>query len=1471
MKGSYQLESFTENRDAEILRLQAQVNLFFEKEFEEYKGFGLRDGMKIIDCGCGPGYLLSRIKEKFPSCDATGLEIDPFLIETLKRNAVSDNKRIIKVVEGSVYNTGMPDDYFDFAITRLVIEHLNEPLSALREIYRILRPGGKLIVVSNDFAYHLVTWPVIPELDEMYDAYCKSRFAEGGNPLTGRQMPLLMEKEGFSGIVLRVVNVHSCLEGDKAILNAENVNISKSLVNEGYLRKETLDELAAGWFNMLRNPDHSIYRQLFVCCGEKNTSLSIQPSAIQNESFTKATSDSIRADLTRTGHANRAMMINHFLKNEVRRIMGDESLKIENDTNLNDIDIDSIGAAELSGIISETFGQKISISDILQKLTIQDITAILIEGTNQVEDSPKEETGAQPIAIGESTSVISEIQEQFWVLHKLFPNGPAYNIPSLLKLTGKIDLQAFEYSINRVIQRHEALRARFYEKDNVVLQYVSKDNSLKYKPEVTRIDADFIPGFLPQIVAEEVHRPFDLTTWPLFRIRLFCFNNDVTLLCVVFHHIIIDLQSRIIFSNELSYFYNSYMQGRSDTGLPQPGRYSDYAGWLRNWLLTKDAEEKTGEWKDEISRINEILRLPADFTGNNVVTLEGRRKHFFFDMKMSSAIRSAADSFSVNPFTILLAAYSILLYRLANQKSIVIGVPLTNRRKKEFAETFGCFINIVPLLLEFTDDLTCSGAITQARHALLKAHARQEVPFLRLSKIARSNGKNSIFQSGFTMESPMTLSLQGIDIQSIEVDKQGAQLDLFLTMWEKEGQLRGYFEYSTKLYRDETAERFAEIFKEITCSMIENPAKPVSEIDIVPENELKRIISWNDTGHVYSDDKCLHHRLEEQSTRTPHLTAISYGSVELTYSELDRHVNRLANFLIASGVGIEDLVSVCMERSPELLIAIYAILKAGGAYLPVDPDYPQERIDAILKDAGPKLILTNRRSEKNIPSGYLKIMLDRIMSSPLSDNDTSPHTGVTSHNLAYVIYTSGSTGKPKGVMIEHHSVINKLEWMQHQHPMDHTDTILFKTPVTFDVSVWEIFWWMFNGAKVRILPPGAEKDPSAIIDETEQGKVTTIVFVPSMFSAFLAYLKSNRLSGRLMSLKWIIQIGEALSPSLVNSFNDLLTHEFNPLMVNTYGPTEATVAVSWYNCPKEKNIERIFIGKPIFNTRLLVLNSRNRIQPVGVPGELVITGVNLSRGYLHRPDLNAERFITIDYPDNRKLRGYKTGDLVKWVDDGNIDFIGRLDTQVKIRGYRIELGDIESAFNTFSKVKTSAVTVIDSVNDSHALAGYVVLRENEKATIEDIHCFLATKLPEYMIPSFILILEEMPLNNSGKIDRKRLPKPDPGALFETVAADSSYEKKLLGIFSRVLGMNNIGVTHNFFDIGGNSLLAIRVVAEIRDELKCHVEPIHLMEYPDIRRLARFIAGNIANNPQPQNEYDEKVRRRDFSGFRERRR
>ena len=1066
---------------------------------------------------------------------------------------------------------------------------------------------------------------------------------------------------------------------------------------------------------------------------------------------------------------------------------------------------------------------------------------------------------------------ISQIQKQFWVLQNVYRNNTAYNIASILKIKGEPSKDAIEYAIQQLILRYEALQVYFEEKNGEVYQL-----SISDKPDI-RIDiTDFTEPLqednLPEMVMKEVNGIFNLAEWPLFRIKLFSFSDGMYLMTIVFHHIIIDSHSKKIFSKEFSRFYNEYCKNSLSAPREITSNFSDYIDWERDWLGSEEYKKMIGEWKSFIPKTPEILEIPADFPKPKINNLQGKNIHFELDKELSFNIRKFAEDKLVIPFTVLLTAYAILINRLTNQSEIIIGVPLTNRRRPEFKDTFGCFVNIVPVKVSFDEDVSGSELLKQIRQSLLLAHRMQEVPFLLINDFLRNKGANSVLQTGFTFELPLHLSLNNLDTQSLVVEKDGSQLDMFITLWEQEDEFNGYLEYSTHLFKDSTARRYINIYERIIRSFLDNPGAPVSGMDIISDTETNLISAWNNTDTKYSSNICLHQVFEQQVQRTPDAPALFFGRSSLTYKEFNLHVNRLANHLIDRGVKVEDIIGVCMERSMELMVAIYAIHKAGGAYMPMDPNYPGERIEMILEDANPGLILTNRKSETNIPERFKKIYLGEILASPLSDNDESPETGVKSSNLAYLIYTSGSTGKPKGVMIEHHSVINKIEWMQYQHPLNHEDTIMLKTPVTFDVSVWELFWWAFNGAKLAILPPGGEKKPKIIIEEVESHNVTTIIFVPSMFAPFVAYVRANQAVSRLKSIKWIIQIGEALSPKLVNDFNKLLTSEFNPLMVNTYGPTEATVAVSWYNCPKEDQIEKIYIGKPISNTRLLVLNHKNKIQPIGVPGELVITGVNLFRGYLNRPDLNKERFIEFEYLNNQKLKGYRTGDLVKWMDDGNIDFIGRVDTQVKIRGFRIELGDIESKLLDFNEIKTAAVIVNQSNPENKIIVGYAVLKKPGSCTVEEIRKFLTAKLPDYMIPAHLMILDDIPLNTSGKIDRKALPEPDLVSNEKFVAPESFYEKKLQEVWKETLNLMDVGVTHNFFDIGGNSLLAISLVSEIKERMNINLEPIHILEYPNIRGLAQYLSeeyksAEVITTTEANNKV---LRKRDFSRLQKKR-
>jgi polyketide synthase PksJ len=606
------------------------------------------------------------------------------------------------------------------------------------------------------------------------------------------------------------------------------------------------------------------------------------------------------------------------------------------------------------------------------------------------------------------------------------------------------------------------------------------------------------------------------------------------------------------------------------------------------------------------------------------------------------------------------------------------------------------------------------------------------------------------------------------------------------------------------------------------------------------DRKIQKILEWNNTDCKYESDICIHEKFEKQVALAPDRIALHWDDKKITYDEFNRHSNRLAHHIIGKGVKPDVLIALCMERCPEMMIGIYAILKAGAAYMPVDPHSPRERMEKILEDGKPAFILTSKKSDSNLPSvSSERIYLDDILTNPLSNREDNPTGRVTSENLAYIIYTSGSTGIPKGVMIEHHSVLNRLGWMQKAYPISPDDVLVQKTPTTFDVSVWEIFWWAFNGASLLLLEPGAEKEPERIVKAINDYRVTVIHFVPSMFGAFITYLSSFGVGDKITSLKKVFLSGESLPPNMVNEFNSITVESGETAIINLYGPTEATVDVSHFPCPKTF-IDTMYIGKPIDNTKLFVINDENKILPAGEEGELVITGVNLARGYLNREELNREKFIELELPDGQSLRAYRTGDIVKYVDSGDIFYVGRADNQVKIRGFRIELGEIETRIAEYKGVEACAVIVDRSNPNNPLLNAYIKLSVTDQIDKDDLKIFLNDRIPTYMIPTSFMVLKEMPLTSSGKIDRKALSAQQVNQPVNKTIARDKIEGAILSIWKEVLQNENIDTSMNFFDIGGNSILIPYVLGRMNKDYGLKVDTMDIFQYPTVEALSSFL-------------------------------
>lgn len=1036
----------------------------------------------------------------------------------------------------------------------------------------------------------------------------------------------------------------------------------------------------------------------------------------------------------------------------------------------------------------------------------------------------------------------TKFQEQFWIINRISPRNAAYNIPVVFKLNAMPKIDILENAINQIVQKYDVLRSEYsLMSEGVIMNFVEpRDLTIKVNHEKSLPET--IDSALPREIYQEIEAPFDLSEAPLFRVKLFSFADKSIFLTFVFHHIIIDLRSKEIFFKYLEKLYNSNLINNSDQEMAIAKQYGDFAKEHNSWLSGDEAKKMIQLWKDELPPVNYLLNLPITYPRSKTANFNGKRRYFTISENTAELIRKFSTDKSINTFTFCLSAYVILMNKLSNQNKIVIGVPLSNRRDSGNSNVFGCLVNIVPIVIDFQVNSNTEEIIKQVRNKLLYAHRKQEVPFLSLletEKERRNLAYNPYFQTGFTFEPLSELKLDDISLQPTPVEKEGAQLDIFLTMWETEDEFCGYVEYSTRLFSDCMAQRIEETYKKIITEILSKKNK-INELIVLPENDKALLYQWNNTFKEVNTNKCLHTQFEEQVIQTPNNIALRFNSSFLTYSELNAHSNRLAHFLVNSQIKVEDIVGISLSRSFELIVAILAIHKAGAAYLPLDSKYPVERIKPIVEDGDPKLILTTSQNAANLKGFSQLVFIDDMLTNPLSDNDSNPNIEVSSSNLAYVLFTSGSTGRPKGVMIEHHSVINKLVWMQHKHPISKEESLLLKTPITFDVSVWELFWWFFGGSSLTILRPEAEKDPGAIIRAVSENQVSTLIFVPSMFAPFTEYLKLKNEIRNLVKLKYIILIGEVVTPQLVMNFNKLRTEEFSPKLVNTYGPTEATVAVSYYDCPEESSVNEVFIGKPIFNTKLYIINSHTNICPIGVSGELVIAGENLARGYKNRPELNEDKFIVIKNPEGKNEKVYKTGDLAKWAENGELDFICRIDNQVKIRGYRIELGDIESKLQNIDEVEISAVTINEPNEGNKQLIAYVVLKGGSTIGTDGIKKFLKKKLPEYMVPTHIIFLDKMPLNSSEKIDRKALPKPVLCNSINFTKATSKTERILAEIFSELLCHENIDIAINFFDLGGDSLMVINMVAQVKKRLDIDIEPVDIMQYPNIRELSEYL-------------------------------
>ncbi|MGY2192347.1 amino acid adenylation domain-containing protein [Pseudomonas pergaminensis] len=1017
---------------------------------------------------------------------------------------------------------------------------------------------------------------------------------------------------------------------------------------------------------------------------------------------------------------------------------------------------------------------------------------------------------------------LSYAQERQWFLWQLDPDSDAYHVPGALRLSGQLDKAALQRSFDTLVARHESLRTRLHLDADERAQEVLAHSVI----EIAESAVD--EAHLKARVEAEIARPFNLQQGPLLRVSLLAVNAEEHVLVLVQHHIVSDGWSMGVMVQELMQLYAAYSQGQDCVLAPLPIQYADYALWQRSWMEAGEKARQLAYWRELLSGAQPVLELPFDQPRPAQQSFRGARQDIALEPALVAGLKALAQREGVTMFMLLLASFQAFLYRYSGQPDIRVGVPIANRNRVETESLIGFFVNTQVLKADLDGQMSFAQLLQHTKRRALEAQAHQDLPFEQLVEALqpeRSLSHNPLFQVMFNHQASTQAAahaLPGLRVANLEWDTHSAQFDLSLDTQESGDAIWASLTYATDLFSAATVARMAEHWLSLLRAVVANTALPLQDLATLNAHEREQILSeWNATKRDYPQGQWVHQLFEAQALVQPDAPALRFNEATLSYAELNSRANRLAHRLIEAGVGPDVLVGLAVERSVEMVVGLLAVLKAGGAYVPLDPEYPRERLAYMLDDSGVKLLLTQAHllDQLPIPDSLESLVLGDLAFEAYSD--ANPGVALDGENLAYVIYTSGSTGQPKGAGNRHSALLNRLQWMQEAYGLDASDTVLQKTPFSFDVSVWEFFWPLMTGSRLVVAAPGDHRDPATLINLINQQQVTTLHFVPSMLQAFL----QDPAASSCQSLQRIVCSGEALP---VDAQQQVFAKLPQAGLYNLYGPTEAAIDVTHWTCIDEGR-DAVPIGRPIANLGCYILDSNFEPVPVGVLGELYLGGVGLARGYHRRPSLTAERFIAHPFVKGERL--YRTGDLARYRENGVIEYAGRIDHQVKLRGLRIELGEIEARLLEHDWVREAAVLAVDG----KYLVGYLVLHNAGDDWRDVLSAHLGQHLPDYMVPAQWMLLDQMPLSPNGKLDRKALPKPEATHHYE--APQSGLEQQIAAIWAEVLGVEQVGLNDNFFERGGDSIISIQVVSRAR-AAGIHFTAKALFQHQTVRSLAR---------------------------------
>ncbi|HEV2845439.1 MAG TPA: amino acid adenylation domain-containing protein, partial [Thermoanaerobaculia bacterium] len=1066
----------------------------------------------------------------------------------------------------------------------------------------------------------------------------------------------------------------------------------------------------------------------------------------------------------------------------------------------------SLIATRVVSRVRDVFGAEMPLRWLFETPTVSGLAARL--GEARLEEAapplrPAPRDGALPLSFA---------QERLWFLDRLEPGSAAYNISDALRLDGALDVPALERTLSEVVRRHEALRTSFAEGGRGPAQVI-------HPPRPVDLQVRDLSG-LPEaereaearrVMIEDQRRPFHLAAGPLLRVSLLRLGEREHVLLFSVHHIVSDGWSMGVLVREVGALYSAYRSGGTSPLPELPVQYGDYARWQRSWLQGEVLDGRVAWWRERLAGAPALLPLPADRQRPAVQRFRGARRSAWLSRESSAALRSLGREGGATLFMTLTAAFGVLLGRSAGTDDVVVGTPTANRDRSEIEGLIGFFVNSLALRIDLAGDPAFPGLLARVREMLLGAYAHQELPFEKLVEELqpeRSLAHSPLFQVMLVLQEAVQgpgLELPGLTLRREERPHEISKLDLTLTVDDTPSGLLCRWRYNVELFDAATVERMAERFRILVEGIAVEPGRPLSALPLLDAPERQQLLGeWSRGEITVSGARLLHEMVEEQADRRPDAVALVFEGGELTYGELDHGANRLARRLRRLGVGPETTVGLSVGRSPEMILGLLAVLKAGGAYVPLDPEYPAERLAWLRADSGISVLLTEAElSEDPGESG------ERLPSSAGPDN------------LAYVIYTSGSTGTPKGVLVTHRGLDNLAEAQGRLFGIDRDSRVLQFASASFDASVSEIAMAFRAGAALvlagrRSLLPGSE-----LIELLRERRITTATLPPSALAALP--------EADLPDLRTIVVAGEACPVDLARRWAG------GRRLVNAYGPTEATVcATAW----TYDGGDRLPIGRPIRNVEVYILEPNGHPAPVGVPGELLVGGVGLARGYRNRPDLTAERFVPHPFASGERL--YRTGDLARFRADGELEFLGRLDHQVKIRGVRVELGEVEAALLAQPGVREAVAVAREDGLGPARLVAYVT---GEELDGQSLRGALSRFLPEPLVPSAVVALDALPLTPNGKVDRKALPAPETAGGLDFVAPRTALERFLAGLYQEILGVERVGIHDDFFALGGNSISGAMFVNRLQKELGEIVHVVVMFDAPTVAQLAAWVVEN----------------------------